>query len=132
MARLGTLGGIVFSVSDKKVQTFDDMSLESSVKYHTHNRHLKKPLLEFGGMEGDKLSFTMYHSAFLGVNPERQVKMIDDYMNSGEILSLVVGGKRYGSKWVITKHSKAYKHFDKRGKVLAVESKVTLEEYASR
>ena len=132
MAKLGTLGKIVFSVSDRKVQTFDDMSLESSVKYHTHNRHLKKPLLEFGGMEGDKLSFTTYHSAFLGVNPERQVKMIDDYMNSGEILSLVVGGKRYGSKWVITKHSKAYKHFDKRGKVLAVESKVTLEEYASR
>lgn len=132
MAKLGTLGKIVFSVSDKKVQTFDDMSLESSVKYHTHDRHLKKPLLEFGGPDSDKMSFTMYHSVFLGVNPEKQVKMIDKYMNDGEILSLIIGGKRYGSKWVITKHSKAYKKFDKKGRVLAVESKVTLEEYASR
>jgi len=132
MAKLGTLGKIVFSVSDKKIQTFDDMSLESSVKYHTHDRHLEKPLLEFGGMETDKLSFTMYHSVFLGVNPEKQIKMIDEYMNAGEILSLIIGGKRYGSKWVITKHSKAYKKFDKKGRVLVVESKVTLEEYASR
>ncbi len=132
MAKLGTLGEIVFSVSDKKIQTFDDMSLESSVKYHTHDRHLEKPLLEFGGMETDKLSFTMYHSVFLGVNPEKQIKMIDEYMNAGEILSLIIGGKRYGSKWVITKHSKAYKKFDKKGRVLVVESKVTLEEYASR
>lgn len=132
MAKLGTLGEIVFSVSDKKIQTFDDMSLESSVKYHTHDRHLEKPLLEFGGMETDKLSFTMYHSVFLGVNPEKQIKMIDEYMNAGEILSLIIGGKRYGSKWVITKHSKAYKKFDKKGRVLVVESKVMLEEYASR
>lgn len=132
MAKLGTLGEIVFSVSDKKIQTFDDMSLESSVKYHTHDRHLEKPLLEFGGMETDKLSFTMYHSVFLGVNPEKQIKMIDEYMNAGEILSLIIGGKRYGSKWVITKHSKAYKKFDKKGRVLVVESKVALEEYASR
>lgn len=132
MAKLGTLGKIVFSVSDKKIQTFDDMSLESSVKYHTHDRHLEKPLLEFGGMETDKLSFTMYHSVFLGVNPEKQIKMIDEYMNAGEILSLIIGGKRYGSKWVITKHSKAYKKFDKKGRVLVVESKVALEEYASR
>lgn len=132
MAKLGTLGEIVFSVSDKKIQTFDDMSLESSVKYHTHDRHLEKPLLEFGGMETDKLSFTMYHSVFLGVNPEKQIKMIDEYMNAGEILSLIIGGKKYGSKWVITKHSKAYKKFDKKGRVLVVESKVTLEEYASR
>ncbi|MCM1217495.1 MAG: phage tail protein [Lachnospiraceae bacterium] len=132
MAKLGTLGNIVFSVSDKKIQTFDDMSLETSARYYTHDRHLMKPLLEFGGLESDKLSFTMHHSVFLGVDPEKQVKQIDEYVEQGEILSLIIGGKRYGSKWVIKKHSKAYKRFDRKGRVLEVESKVTLEEYASR
>lgn len=132
MATLGTLGDIVFSVSDKKIQTFRDMSLESSVKYYTHDRHLQKPLLEFGGMESDKLSFSMYHSAFLGVDPKRQVETVDKYMKEGEILSLVIDGARYGSKWVITKHSKDYKVFGQNGELLVVESKVTLEEYASR
>lgn len=132
MAKLGTLGDIVFSVSDKKVQTFKEFSLETSAKYYTHDRHLKKPLLEFGGMESDKLSFSMHHSVFLGVNPEKQVKQIDRYVKEGKVLSLIIGGKRYGSKWVITKHSKSYKKFDKKGNVLIVESKITLEEYASR
>lgn len=132
MAKLGTLGKIVFSVSDQKIQTFDDMSLETSAKYYTHSRHLMKPLLEFGGMENDKLSFSMYFSVSLGVNPEKQIEQIDKYIEQGEILSLIIGGKRIGSRWVITKHSKAYKRFDKKGKVLAVESKVTLEEYVSR
>ena len=132
MAKLGTLGNIVFSVSDKKVQTFNEMSLETSAKYYTHDRHLKKPLLEFGGMESDKLSFSMHHSVFLGVNPEKQVKQIDRYVKEGKVLSLIIGGKRYGSKWVITKHYKSYKKFDKKGNALIVESKITLEEYASR
>ncbi len=132
MAKIGTLGKIVFSVSDKKVQTFTDLSIESSARYSTHTRHLKKPLLEFGGMDNDKLSFSIYYSAYLGVNPEKQVKMIDTYMKQGKQLSLVIGGKKYGSKWVITKHSKSYKHFDRKGRVLAVESKLTLEEYANR
>lgn len=129
MAKIGTLGKIVFSVSEKKIQTFNGMSMESSAKYYTHERHLKKPLLEFGGMDTDKISFTMYHSVFLGVKPEVNMKKADDYMKKGKVLSLIIGGKRYGSKWVITKHTKDYKKFDKKGRLLEAESKVTLEEY---
>lgn len=132
MAKIGTLGKIVFSVSDRKVQTFDDLSIETGAKYYKHDRHLYKPLLEFGGMENDKLSFCMYHSVFLGADPEKQLKQIDKYLANGEILSLIIGGKKYGGKWVITKHSKGYKKFDGKGKLLAVESKISLEEYASR
>lgn len=132
MAKIGTLGEIIFSVSDRKVQTFDDLSIETGAKYYTHDRHLNKPLLEFGGMENDKLSFTMYHSVFLGVNPEKQIKKIDEYMKNGEVLTLIIGGKKFGGKWVITKHGKDYRKFDRKGKLLAVESKVNLEEYVSR
>lgn len=132
MAKIGTLGKIVFSVSDKKIQTFFDLSIESTAKYYSHDRHLKKPVLEFAGMSNDKLSFSMYHSVFLGVDPAKQLKKIDKYIEHGTLLSLIIGGKRYGSKWVITKHSKEYKKIDKKGNLLSVESKVTLEEYVSR
>lgn len=132
MAKIGTLGKIVFSVSDKKVHTFNELSIDTSAKYHAHDRHMNKPLLEFKGLENDKLSLSVHYSAFLGVNPENQIKRIDRYVNNGTILTLVIGGKRYGTKWVITKHSKQYKTFDNKGNLLIVESKLTLEEYVKR
>ncbi|MCL1903743.1 MAG: phage tail protein [Oscillospiraceae bacterium] len=41
MAIVGSLGDIVFSVSPKQVKTFDNMQWSSSMRYATHNRHLK-------------------------------------------------------------------------------------------
>lgn len=132
MARIGTLGGIVFSVSDAKIQTFDALNIETSARYHKHDRHLNKPLLEFGGMDNDKISFNMILSVFLGVDPETQINKIDEYISKGEVLTLIIGGKKYGSKWVITKHSKEFVKLDNKGRLLEVKSKVTLEEYPDR
>ena len=57
---------------------------------------------------------------------------IDEYREEGKILSLVIGGKRYGTKWVITSHSKGYNKIDNEGNLLIAESKLSLEEYAER
>ena len=132
MGQIGTLGDIVFKVSKETIQTFENMQLESKVKYAKHERHLKKTILEFQGMENDKGSFTMYLSAYLGVNPLTLQAKIDKYMNSGKILPLILGGKKYGTKWVITSHTKGYKKFDGKGNLLIAESTVSIEEYPER
>lgn len=126
---LGSLGGIVFSVSKNKVKTFENIQIESKVNYAKHTRHNRKPLLEFQNVELDMISFTMYFSAFLGINPSSEQDKIDHYMKSGKVLTLIVGGKRYGGKWVITSHSKDLSQFDKKGRVLVAKSRIELEEY---
>ena len=132
MGQIGTLGDIVFKVSRETIQTFEEMQIGSKVKYAKHERHLKKPILEFQSKDTDSGSFKMYLSAYLGVNPLKMQNKIDKYMNDGKILPLVLGGKKYGTKWVITAHTKGYKTFDGKGNLLVAESTVTLEEYPER
>lgn len=132
MAKIGTLGDIVFSVSRKTVKTFDGLQIESKTSYAKHERHNKKPLLEFQHNDTDTASFSIYLSAYLGVKPLKVLKKIDKYRKKGKVLSLVIGGKKYGKKWVITSHSKEYEKFDNKGNLLIAKSKISLEEYPER
>lgn len=132
MAEIGTLGDIVFKVSANKVKTFDDLKIDSKTNYAKHTRHLKKPLLEFQYNDTDTASLTIYLSAFLGVNPKSVQDKIDKYRKKGKILTLIIGGTKYGSQWVITGHTKDYERFDKQGNLLIAKSTLSLEQYAKR
>ena len=101
-------------------------------KTKKHTRHLKKPLLEFQYNDSDTASLTIYLSAFLGVNPKKMQDKIDKYRKKGKILTLIIGGKKYGSQWVITGHSKDYEKFDNQGNLLIAKSTLSLEQYAKR
>jgi hypothetical protein len=133
MAIVGALGNIVFSVSSTQVKTFDDMRWESSVQYAAHNRHLKEPLLEFVGTDTDRITFTMYLSAFLGVCPLKEIENLRTAMDSGRIMRLVIGRKPYGkSRWVIQRLQKPLKRFDDKGALLEASVNVTLLAYGER
>lgn len=130
--RIGTLGDIVFKVSDKTIQTFDGLKIESKTNYAKHTRHNKKPLLEFQNNDSDTAEFSIYLSTNLGINPLKMLNKIDKYRKQGKILTLIIGGKKYGTKWVITQHTKEYETFDNKGKLLTAKSIISLEEYAER
>ena len=132
MAKIGTLGDIVFTVSANTIQTFEGLKIDSKTNYAKHTRHNKKPLLEFQYNDNDTASFSIYLSAFLGVNPRSMQNKIDKYRKKGKILTLVIGGKKYGKKWGITSHSKEYERFDNKGNLLIAKSNISLEEYAER
>ena len=76
MATIGNWGDFTFYVSRSSIKTFDDLKWESSVKYATHERHLKEPLLEFTGQGVESMTFTMFFSAFLGVNPSYLIQLL--------------------------------------------------------
>lgn len=133
MATIGSLGDVVFSVSNNTIRTFDEMKSESSAKFATHDRHLQSDLLEFEGMELDTISFSMVFSVFLGVNPYNELEKINSIMKQGKAMRLVIGGKVYGSnKWVIEKLSKEFTRFDNKGNLWAAKVSVSLKEYAKR
>ena len=133
MAKIGTLGDIVFSVSRNKVNTFSGMKRDSTAQYATHNRHLKDSLLEYTGADADKISFNMYFSVFLGVEPMSEIKKLNHAKDSGKIMRLVIGGKTYGKhKWVITKLSEEFERFAQKGKLLSAKVNVQLTAYSRR
>ena len=133
MATIGTLGDIVFSVSRRQVRTFEGMKWEGTAQYAQHNRHLRDVLLEFTGTDADKISFTMYFSVFLGVNPMAEIAKLLNAKRSGRIMRLVIGSKAYGKhRWVINSTSKSLERFDNRGNLLTARVDVSLLAYSGR
>lgn len=92
----------------------------------------KYPNIVIDGRAYSMPSLTIYLSAFLGVNPKKMQDKIDKYRKKGKILTLIIGGKKYGSQWVITGHSKDYEKFDNQGNLLIAKSTLSLEQYAKR
>ena len=130
---IGSLGDIVFSVSRGKVNTFDGLKWESSAQYAQHNRHLRDVLLEFTGTDADRISFSMYFSVFLGINPMEEITKLLNAERSGQVMRLVIGTKAYGkNKWVITGTSKDLERFDNGGNLLIAKVNVSLMAYAGR
>ena len=133
MAVIGTWGDITFAVSRNQIKTFDGLKWDSGAKFSTHDRHLKEPLLEFTGTDVESMTFTMFFSAFLGVNPIAEVSKLLKAMRRGEVHRLVIGPKAYGTnKWVITKLSNSLNRYDNRGNLLVAKVSVTMKSYSSR
>ena len=133
MTVIGTWGDITFAVSRNQIKTFDGLKWDSGAKYSTHDRHLKEPLLEFTGTDVESMTFTMFFSAFLGVNPIAEVSKLLKAMRRGEVHRLVIGPKAYGTnKWVITKLSNSLPRYDNRGNLLVAKVSVTMKSYSGR
>ena len=133
MANVGTLGNITFSASSRQVNTFDNMTWNNSARYASHDRHLRSTLLEFVGTAAGTIPFTMYFSAFLGVNPDKEIAKVIIAMRTGQAMRLVIGRRAYGRhKWVVTKATAGLKRFDKEGNLIVASMNVTLEEYLTR
>jgi predicted deacetylase len=75
----------------------------------------------------------MNFSAFLGVNPIKEINKLLEAERKGKIMRLVIGNKPYGKyKWVIEKTSKDLERFDNKGNLLIAKVSISLKEYAGR
>ncbi|MDR2559540.1 MAG: phage tail protein [Oscillospiraceae bacterium] len=133
MAVIGSLGDMPFFVNNKQVKTFNGMRWDSSVRFATHNRHMKDALVEFVGINADTISFTMNLSVFLGVDPMTEIMKLFETERRGEALVLVLGSRIIGRRqWVITRTQKQLERFDNNGNLLAARVTVTLMSYSRR
>ena len=133
MAKIGSLGDIVFSVSKKTIMTITNFKYDTSAKYSTHERHLKSPLLEFTGTGVENITFDISLNAFLGVSPMKQFEKIKSAEANGKIMRLIIGKKTIGNyKWVITKAAMSDTRIDKSGNLLCAKVSLTLNSYEKR
>ena len=133
MANIGTLGNITFSASSRQINTFDNMNWSNSARYASHDRHLRPTLLEFLGTNAGDITFDMYFSAYLGINPNTEITKLLNAQRSGIAMRLVIGNRARGRhKWVITDVSMGLERHDGRGNLLVASASVTLREYLRR
>lgn len=131
MAKVGSLGDIVFEVSDSVVRTLRDLSLSGSARLQEHERHLQKSLVEFCGSDARTLSFRLRLSRYLGVDPETSKNRIIAYTESGTAVVFVLGVNKYGDyKWLIDKYKFDVENYDGKGNITSLDAIVTLKEYA--
>ena len=87
-------------------------------------------LTEFTGLDPDGISFDIFVSAYLGVDPMTEVVKIWNYERSGTAVPLTIGTHAYGKyRWSIKSHKMKAQTYDKRGDITSATISLTLQEY---
>lgn len=121
---------IIFSVSDRKVQTFKDMTRTVGSQWATHSRIGRKDQVEYLRPALQKITFTMELDAWYGVNPRAMLDKLAALAERGTVNALVIGGRRVGNyRWRITDLSEEWETIYNRGELTRAKVSVTMQEY---
>ena len=131
MATIGSWGtGLVFSTSDSRILTFNNISRSVSSTWTNHSRIGKKDRTEFIRPALQQITFTVTLDATLGVRPRTMLDYLANAVESGTVNPLVIGGKRVGSnRWKIKTASEAWDVFLQQGQLVKAKVNLTMEEY---
>ncbi|OMC93724.1 hypothetical protein BJP46_31175 [Paenibacillus odorifer] len=130
MSKIGSLGPVVFVVSEGAIRTIDEFRRDTSGRWAQHDIIGKKPKKEWLGPGIDSVSFSVQLDARLGLNPRKELDRLTELERAGKALPLIIGRKGVGTGlWVITDMSQAWESMDNIGNVLASTVNITLEEY---
>ena len=128
--QVGYLGEIIFAVSDETVETINNFVWSGSARYSTHRRHLTNALTEFVGLDPDKITFDIFVSVYLGVDPMTEVVKIWNYERGGTAVPLTIGTHAYGKyRWSILDHKMRMQTYNKAGDVTSATISLSLQEY---
>ena len=131
--QVAALGDVAFAVSANTVNTLNSVKWEHEARYSEQDRHLKDPMVEFIGMKNDKISFELFFSKYLGVDPIQEYVKLLNIERSGKAVPFVLGTKAYGYyRWVITSTKMVMQTYDRRGDVTSAKVSVSLLAYPRR
>lgn len=112
--QIGYLGMVIFEVSESVIRTLSNFRWTASANYEEHQRHLKRPTLEFTGINSETITFDMELSKYtlketsedggtvLGKSPMKSWTKLRDYMMHGTAVPLRIGNKSYGRyRWCV-------------------------------
>ena len=130
MAKIGTFGKLRFKISDREALIFQNMKRELSGKWNQMERIGQKPLVSFGGPELQKITFTVFLDAGLGVSPRDLLVEMEELAERGTAEFLIIGQRQVGSgRWVLVKSSEAWDKILNKGELLRATAELTLQEY---
>lgn len=118
---------VAFEVSSSVIRTFSNMKVNKSVVYTTHKIHGHKALPEMTGMDADTVTFDILLSAYLGVNPKKELDKLEAFMKNGTICNLVLGDKPFGT-WVIKSMPYNIEYVYKEGDITQAKTTISLIE----
>ena len=118
---------VVFEVSSNVIKTFNNMKINKSVAYTTHKIHGHKAVPDMTGLEADTITFEILLSAYLGVNPKRELDKLETFMKNGTIVYLVLGDKIVGT-WVIKSMPYNIEYVYKEGDITQAKATISLIE----
>lgn len=126
---LGTLGNaIVFEVSSSKILTWASSRRTQSPRWHKHDVYGAKPVQEFIGPDLDGFTMAIRLDINHGVDPTDQLNKIRDKAKAGEVLLLMIGGKRIGN-YIIKNVDEEHVRHSRGGTLVLAHLNLTLEEY---
>lgn len=127
---IGSFGDVVFEVSRDKVKTFDEFKRSGSARWASHEIINKKQVMEFLGPGIETITFSIYLSSGLGVNPEEELKKIRKMRDEGTPKPLIIADNMVGeNNWVLKSLDESSSKFDSKGNALVVVVNLTLDEY---
>lgn len=127
---IGTMGPIVFEVSDKVVLTFKGMTRDVSGRWVEHEVMGVKPKPEFLGPGNQKINLPITLSAALGVKPRKMLELVEDMVESGDAEYLILKCRPVGRHpFRLTSSSETWGDMYRHGELAKASLTITLEEY---
>ncbi len=121
---------VVFSVSDQRVFTPQNLSRSIGSEWANHSRIGLKDQVEYLRPSLQKITFDMTLDAMNGVRPRATLEMLEDHCERGLVYPLIIGGRRIGkNKWRLTAVSEAWEIVMNGGELVRAKVSVTMEEY---
>ena len=127
---IGTLGPIVFEVSDQVILTFKGMTRDVSGRWVEHEVMGVKPKPEFLGPGNQKINLPITLSAGLGVKPRKMLELVEAMVESGDAEYLIINCKPVGRHpFRLTASSETWGAMYGHGELAKASLTITLEEY---
>ena len=127
---IGSLGGIVFQVSNETVLTFKGMTREVSSRWVEHEVMGVKPKPEFLGAGNQKITLPITLSARLGVKPRKMLELVERMVESGDAEYLILNCRPVGKNpFCLSSSSETWGDMYRNGELAKANLTITLEEY---
>ena len=127
---IGYLGEIVFEVNNDKILTPRDMGYSKEAKWAEHETLVVKTKSEFLGDGKKNYNMSIKLSAYMGVNPQKELDKIEEIISNGLIEPLFIGSKHMGD-YYIKSMSVKIDNLDNKGSILGCTVDLTLVEFVN-
>lgn len=116
----------------KKVKCLSFSGFNRTVSNRTteHERITRKQKVQFNGPNISSMSFTIYLSVGLGVDPRKMIERLESCVRFGKAAYFVIGTKKVGKKkYIITNLEEEWEYIMKNGKLVGARTDITMKEY---
>lgn len=128
--QLGSLGDLLFNVTNEQVITFRDYSRKIGVRLTEHDVIGSKSVVEYIAPELQTINFKIQLHSSLGIDPLIELDRLEKMCENGEVNHLIIGNTIIGAnQWIIENIAEEETIYTPKGEILYTELTVSLKEY---